>query len=74
MNIVPETVIQRAVVSVLTAGELSEGTQVQIVGQPGETGTVDAASIFVVPEGVEGFGGLGGRGFGGRGPVPGSGQ
>ena len=74
VSIVPETVIQRTEVSVLNAGELSEGLQVQVVGQPGETGTIDAASIFVVPEGVEAFERLGGRGFGGRGPVPGSGQ
>ena len=71
VNIVSETVIQRTEVSVLTAGELSEGLQVQIVGQPGETGAVDAASIFVVPEGAAGFGG---RGLGGSRPGLGVGQ
>lgn len=67
VNVVPETVIQRTEVSILTAGELSEGTQVQIMGQPGETGAVDAASIFVVPEGAGAFGGFGGRGIPGLG-------
>ena len=71
VNIVPETVIQRTEVSTLTAGELREGLQVQIVGQPGETGAVDAASIFVVPEGAAGFGG---RGIGGSRPGLGGGQ
>ena len=60
----PETVIQRTEVSVLSADELSEGVQVQIVGQPSETGVIDAASIFVVPEGAGGFGGFGGGGTG----------
>ena len=63
-SIGPETVIQRTEVSILTADELSEGVQVQVVGQPGETGVIDAASIFVVPEGAGGFGGFGGRGPG----------
>ena len=61
-SIGPETVIQRTEVSTLTADELSEG--VQVVGQPSETGVIDAASIFVVPEGAGGFGGFGGRGSG----------
>ena len=60
----PETVIQRTEVSTLTADELGEGVQVQVVGQPSETGVIDAASIFVVPEGAGGFGGFGGRGLG----------
>ena len=63
----PETVIQRTEVSVLTADDLTEGVQVQVVGQPSETGVVDAASIFVVPEGAGGFGGFGGRGIPGLG-------
>ena len=63
-SIGPETVIQRTEVSILTADELSEGVQVQVVGQPSETGVIDAASIFVVPEGAGGFGGFGGRGSG----------
>ena len=63
----PETVIQRTEVSVLSADELSEGVQVQVVGQPSGTGVIDAASIFVVPEGAGGFGGFGGRGTPGLG-------
>ena len=55
------TVIQRTEVSTLSADELGEGLQVQIVGQPGESGVIDAASIFVVPEGAAGTGGFGGR-------------
>ena len=60
----PETLIQRTEISVISADELSEGVQVQVVGQPSETGVIDAASIFVVPEGAGGFGGFGGGGTG----------
>ena len=63
----PGTVIQRTEVSILTVDDLSQGLQVQIVGQPGETGVVEAASIFVVPEGAGGLGGFGGRGIPGLG-------
>ena len=66
-SIGPETVIQRTEVSTLTADELSEGVQVQVVGQPSGMGVIDAASIFVVPEGAGGFGGFGGRGTPGLG-------
>ena len=71
----PETLIQRTEISVISADELNEGVQVQIVGQPSETGVIDAASIFVVPEGAgdrvdlrrPGRGGFGGFGGGGTG-------
>ena len=70
----PLTVIQRTEVSILSVGELGQGLQVQVVGQPGESGVIDAASIFVMPEGAAGFGGFGGRGLGGRAPGVGGGQ
>lgn len=46
----PETVIQRTVVSLLTVDELSEGLEVQIVGQPNEAGLLEALEIFVLPQ------------------------
>lgn len=46
----PETVIQRTEVTILTAGELSEGLEVQIVGQPNEAGLLEALEIFVLPQ------------------------
>ena len=46
----PETLIQRTEVSIVTADELSEGLEVQIVGQPNEVGFLEATEISVLPQ------------------------
>ncbi|MFH1560918.1 MAG: hypothetical protein ABID84_05905 [Chloroflexota bacterium] len=48
-----DTTIQMSVEG--TVEDLATGTQVTVVGQPGEDGTVQATSIVLVPEGSTGF-------------------
>ena len=59
-----DTIIQKTVE--VTSAELTEGTRVTVAGARAEDGTVQANTIFVVPEGTDGFGGGGFRGGGGR--------
>lgn len=64
VTIGPETVIQRTEVVTMTLNEVVEGLRIRVGGERNDAGVLEAASIFVVPEGDGGFGG---GGFGGRG-------
>ena len=58
-------------VSEVSADDLETGSRITVLGTRDDSGTMEARSITVVPEGVDfggggqGFGG-GGQGFGGR--------
>jgi hypothetical protein len=64
VTIGPETVIQRNEVVTMTLNEVVEGLRIRVGGERNDAGVLEAATIFVVPEGDGGFGG---GGFGGRG-------
>ena len=59
-----ETTIQKTIE--VSIGELVEGVRVTVTGARGKDGAVNATTIFVIPEGQDGFGGGGFRGGGGR--------
>ena len=65
VTIGPETVIQRTEVVTMTLNEVVEGLRIRVGGERNDAGVLEAATIFVVPEGDGGFGG-GGFGGGGR--------
>jgi hypothetical protein len=67
----PDTRIQ--ITALAEIGDLAEGMRLTVTGERAEDGTLEAATVFVVPEGAQGFGGgglrggFGGGGFGGGG-------
>ena len=66
VTIGPDTVVQRTEVVTLTLDELVQGLRLTVAGERNDAGVLEAATIFVVPEGAAGPGGFGG--FGGRRP------
>ena len=66
----PDTRIQ--ITALAEVGDLTEGMRLTVTGERAEDGTLAASTVFVVPEGAQGFGGglrggFGGGGFGGGG-------
>lgn len=68
------TVVQKTEIVALTLDDLTEGLRITVGGERNDSGVLEAATIFVVPEGEGGFGGFGGGATGGRGGFGGGGR
>ncbi len=75
VNLAADATIQKF--STGTPADLKVGTRVSITGQRGTDGVVQAGAVTIIPEGMQGLPGTGGRMFQGRGaltPTPQAGR